>query len=140
MTRFHCVTLSHFLRPSSLFQVDGGLTNETISNRASSLLYPLKYYHHSTAPRFSDVPIIAQLQRLATVLQRQGDMAGSSTREDLQALNKWLDWQVYIAKQIEAQPTLVQKNCSCQAQLSASAFQKCVFVRSLQPLTSHSDI
>ena len=84
-----------FTPPSSLFQEDRRLSSATISNHASSLLYPLKYYHRANAPRFTEVPIILQLRKMATVLQKQGDLERTSTREDLQALNKWLDWWVY---------------------------------------------
>jgi len=81
-----------FFGPSTLFQEDRQLSAATISNHASILLYALKYYHRDNAPRFAEVPIISQLRKMATVLQKQGDLERTSTREDLQALNKWLDW------------------------------------------------
>ena len=64
----------------------------TASNHASSLLYPLKYYHRQRGPRFEGVPLISQLRRTATVLQKQGDVERVSTVEELRAQNKWLDW------------------------------------------------
>lgn len=60
--------------PSTLLQEDRRLSAPTISNFASSLLYPLKHYHRSNAPIFEDVPIILQLREIATVLQKQGDL------------------------------------------------------------------
>lgn len=81
--------------PSTLLQEDRRLSAPTISNFASSLLYPLKHYHRSNAPIFEDVPIILQLREMATVLQKQGDLERASTREDLRALHNWLDWWVY---------------------------------------------
>ena len=58
----------------------------------SSLIYPLKYYYRGQAPDYSGVPIIVQLRRMATVLSRQGEIDSPKTREELRALNKWLDW------------------------------------------------
>ena len=64
----------------------------TASNHASSLLYPLKYYHRQRGPKFEGVPLISQLRRTATVLQKQGDVERVTTVEDLRAQNKWLHW------------------------------------------------
>lgn len=69
-----------------------GLSSATIANHASSLVYPLKYIYRGEAPNFANVPIIAQLRRMATLLQRQGDVERPKTREDLKALNRWVDW------------------------------------------------
>ena len=66
-----------------LFQEDRRPSAATISNHASSLLYPLKYYHRTHAPRFEDVNIILELRKMAIVLQKQGDMERTSTCEDL---------------------------------------------------------
>ncbi|CAH3168253.1 unnamed protein product, partial [Porites evermanni] len=74
------------------FQDNRGLSSATIANHASSLVYPLKYIYRGEAPNFANVPIIAQLRRMATLLQRQGDVERPKTREDLKALNRWVDW------------------------------------------------
>ena len=73
------------------FQDEKQLSAATISNHASSLLYPLKYFYRREAPNFFGVPIIAQLRKAATLLQKQGEADRPKTREDLKALNKWLD-------------------------------------------------
>ncbi|CAH3192993.1 unnamed protein product, partial [Porites evermanni] len=64
----------------------------TIANHARSLVYPLKYIYRGEAPNFANVPIIAQLRRMATLLQRQGDVERPKTREDFKLLNRWVDW------------------------------------------------
>ena len=76
----------------AFLQQERGLSPSTISNHASSLIYPLKYLYRNLAPNFAAVPLIAQLRRMATILQKKGDLERPKTREDLKALNKWLDW------------------------------------------------
>lgn len=77
-----------------LFQVEQRLCPATISNHASSLLYLLKYLYCKDSPRFDGVPIIGQLRRTVTILHKQGEVNRPKTREELQALNCWLDWWV----------------------------------------------
>lgn len=77
---------------SNGYTQERGLSPSTISNHASSLIYPLKYLYRNLAPNFAAVPLIAQLRRMATILQKKGDLERPKTREDLKALNKWLDW------------------------------------------------
>ena len=67
------------------------LNPATLSNHVNSLLYPLKYKHRACGP-YSDVPIIAQLLRASSQLQRQGEMQRPWTVEQLRALNRWLTW------------------------------------------------
>lgn len=64
----------------------------TVSNHCSSLLYPAKFLHRESAPAYADVQVIRQLRRQATVLQRQGEAERPHTKENLEALNRWLSW------------------------------------------------
>lgn len=73
-------------------QEERKLSPATLSNHVSSLLYPLKYKHRASGPSYSDVPIIAQLRRAGSQLQRQGELRRPKTVEQLRALNRWLDW------------------------------------------------
>ena len=75
-----------------LSQEERELCPATISNHASSLLYPLKYLHRKDSPHYNSVPLIGQLRRTATILQRQGELDRPKTIEELQGLNRWLDW------------------------------------------------
>ena len=73
-------------------QDESKLSPATISNHVNSLLYPLKYKYRACGPTYSDVPIIAQLRRASSQLQRQGEMQRPRTVEQLRALNRWLTW------------------------------------------------
>ena len=75
-----------------LLQEERELCPATVSNHASSLLYPLKYLNRKDSPRFDGVPLIRQLRRTATILQRQGEVDRPKTIEELRSLNRWLDW------------------------------------------------
>lgn len=75
-----------------LLQEERELSPATISNHVSSLLYPVKYLFRKHSPRFDSVPLVGQLRRTATILQRQGEVDRPKTIEELQALNHWLDW------------------------------------------------
>ena len=68
----------------------------TISNHVSSLLYPVKFLHREHGPDFKNVPIIRQLRAQATILQKQGDRERLSSREELEAENRWLPWDKIV--------------------------------------------
>ena len=74
---------------SSLYQEERRLTSVTASNHVSSMLYPLKYYHWMKGPKLEDMHIIPQLRRMATVLQKQGDLERATVR-----------WRSQSAKQV----------------------------------------
>ena len=75
-----------------LLQEERELCPATISNHASSLLYPLKYLHQKDSPHFNGVPPIGQIRRTATILQRQGEVDCPKTIKELQGLNHWPYW------------------------------------------------
>ncbi|XP_068753996.1 uncharacterized protein [Montipora capricornis] len=58
----------------------------------STLLCPVKFLHRERAPDLKVVLIIQQIQSQATILQKQGDIGRPSTKEDLEALNRWISW------------------------------------------------
>lgn len=62
----------------------------------ASLLYPVKFVHREHGPEFKDVPIIQQLRAQVTILQKEGDIERPSTREDLEALNRWITWEEVV--------------------------------------------
>lgn len=64
----------------------------TMSNHASSILYPIQFLHRQQAPNYDQVPVVCQLRAQATILQKQGELERPSTIEDLSAHNKWLRW------------------------------------------------
>ena len=68
----------------------------TISNHVSSLLYPVKFLLREHGPDFKNVPIIRQLRAQATILQKQGDRERPSSREELEAENRWLPWDEIV--------------------------------------------
>jgi len=68
------------------------LNPSTIANHVGSILYALKYLHKELAPNYLGVALVAQLRRLQTELQRQGDLARPKTTHELQSIGKWLDW------------------------------------------------
>ena len=68
----------------------------TVANHLSSLLYPIKFLHREHSPEFKGVQIIRQLRAQATILQKEGDLQRPSTREDLEAQNRWLPWSVSV--------------------------------------------
>ena len=51
-----------------------------------------KFLHREHGPEFKDVPIICLLRAQATILQKQGDREQPSSREELEAENRWLSW------------------------------------------------
>jgi len=67
-----------------------------VANHLSSLLYPIKFLHREHSPEFKGVQIIRQLRAQATILQKEGDLQRPSTREDLEAQNRWLPWEEVV--------------------------------------------
>ena len=99
------------------------MSTATISNHASSLLLPLKYYHRAHAPRFEDVNIIRHLRKMAMVLQKQGDLERTSMREDLRFQNKWLDWWVYISLESDFNRVKGRQSGLCQQSVRLPVLQ-----------------
>ena len=52
----------------------------------------MKFLHVEDAPNYQNVPLIRQLRSQATLLQKEGDLERLSSKEELTAANKWLDW------------------------------------------------
>lgn len=63
----------------------------------SSLLYAVKFLHKEHGPGFKDVQMIRQLRAQATIFQKQGDRERPSSREEFEALNRWLPWDEVVA-------------------------------------------
>ena len=84
--KFYCICSPitrnswRYIANSSLYQEERRLTSVTASNHVSSLLYPLKYHHWMKGPKFEHMRIISQLRRMATVLQKQGDLERATVR------------------------------------------------------------
>ena len=71
-------------------------SSATVLNHISSILYPIKFLLRKDAPLFNNVPIIQQLRVQATLLQKEGDLERLSSKEELDAQNRWLPWWVWI--------------------------------------------
>lgn len=71
-------------------------SSATCSNHLSSLLYALKFMHREYGPEFKDIQIIRQIRAQATILHKQGDIERPSTKEDLDALNRWISWDEVV--------------------------------------------
>lgn len=62
-------------------------SSATVWNHISSILYPIKFLLRDNAPLFNNVPIIQQLRVQATLLQKEGDLERTSSKEELDAQN-----------------------------------------------------
>jgi hypothetical protein len=49
------------------------------------------------APDYKDVPIIQSVRRSASILHKESDLSRARTKEDLSAINNWLNWEDVIA-------------------------------------------
>lgn len=64
----------------------------TISLHVSSMMYVAKFLHREHAPDYKDVEIITKMRHQVTTLQKLATRERLSSKEDLRAANKWLDW------------------------------------------------
>lgn len=69
------------------------LSRSTLANYLGALTYPLKYLYRAHAPEYRGVKIIRQLRKASTELEHQAHRDVPKTREELQSLNRWLDWE-----------------------------------------------
>lgn len=56
------------------------------------MMYVAKFLHREHAPDYKDVEIIAKMRHQVTSFQKLATRERVSSKEDLQAANKWLDW------------------------------------------------
>ena len=74
------------------YQAERQLAAATIANHASSLIYPSKFLHREWSPDYRGVKVIKQLRSQVAYFQRKARAERPSTKEELEAQNKWLNW------------------------------------------------
>ena len=94
---FNCVVFHGSILPSiSIPQEERRLAPATIANHAASLLYPAKFLHRDSSPTYDGIKVIKQLRLQVAYFQRRAYTERPSTKEELEAQNRWLDWYVVV--------------------------------------------
>ena len=64
-----------------------------MSLHVCAIMYVLKYLNSKDAPSYNEVPLIKTLRSCCTVLQKEGESARLTSKEELQGADKWIEWE-----------------------------------------------